>query len=190
MVEQLRQNAIEGPWETSERLLVCVGPDPLSMDVVRAASRLATGLNASWVAASVEIAGRAAADADRRGRRRRGAQSRAQPRRRHRAADRPRPAGRDSRLRAAREHHANRRRPVARELVAQARRPLAVRRAGPARRARRRPCRHRRSEEAARRRSRRGAWRRFAHEVRSPARARARGGVAVGRGGGRARRSC
>ncbi len=54
MVEQLRQNAIEGPWETSERLLVCVGPDPLSLDVVRAASRLATGLNASWVAASVE----------------------------------------------------------------------------------------------------------------------------------------
>ena len=54
MVEQLRQNAIEGPWETSERLLVCVGPDPRSMDVVRAASRLATGLNASWVAASVE----------------------------------------------------------------------------------------------------------------------------------------
>ena len=26
----LRQNAIEGPWPTAERILVCVGPDPLS----------------------------------------------------------------------------------------------------------------------------------------------------------------
>jgi two-component system sensor histidine kinase KdpD len=57
MVEQLRQGAIGGPWETSERLLVCVGPDALSMDVVRAASRLATGLNASWVAATVDRPG-------------------------------------------------------------------------------------------------------------------------------------
>ena len=57
MVEQLRQNAIEGPWETAERLLVCVGPDALSMDVVRAASRLATGLNASWVAVTVDAPG-------------------------------------------------------------------------------------------------------------------------------------
>jgi len=55
MVEQLRQNAIQGPWETSERLLVCVGPDAQSMDVVRAASRLATGLNATWVAVTVEL---------------------------------------------------------------------------------------------------------------------------------------
>ncbi len=61
MVEQLRQNAIEGPWETSERLLVCVGPDPLSLEVVRVASRLATGLNASWVAASVDTPAAAAA---------------------------------------------------------------------------------------------------------------------------------
>ena len=54
MVEQLRQNAIQGPWETAERLLVCVGADAQSMDVVRAASRLATGLNATWVAVTVE----------------------------------------------------------------------------------------------------------------------------------------
>ncbi|HYA72507.1 MAG TPA: sensor histidine kinase KdpD [Roseiarcus sp.] len=59
MVEQLRQGAIEGPWETAERLLVCVGPDALSMDVVRAASRLATGLNASWVAVTVDAPGHA-----------------------------------------------------------------------------------------------------------------------------------
>jgi two-component system, OmpR family, sensor histidine kinase KdpD len=58
MVDYLRQNAIEGPWETAERLLVCVGPDALSETVVRAASRLATGLNANWVAVTVQLAGR------------------------------------------------------------------------------------------------------------------------------------
>jgi two-component system, OmpR family, sensor histidine kinase KdpD len=57
MVDYLRQHAIEGPWETSERLLVCVGPDALSEAVVRTASRLATGLNASFVAVSVQLAG-------------------------------------------------------------------------------------------------------------------------------------
>jgi two-component system sensor histidine kinase KdpD len=58
MVDYLRQNAIQGPWETAERLLVCVGPDELSETVVRAASRLATGLNAGWVAVTVQLAGR------------------------------------------------------------------------------------------------------------------------------------
>ncbi len=54
MIEQLRQGAVQGPWETAERLLVCVGPDLLSQEVVRVASRLATGLNAGWVAVTVE----------------------------------------------------------------------------------------------------------------------------------------
>src|SRR5215469_7444100 len=40
MVDYLRQNAIEGPWETTERLLVCVGADTSSDGVVRAAARL------------------------------------------------------------------------------------------------------------------------------------------------------
>src|SRR5271168_4255987 len=62
MVDYLRQKAIEGPWETSERLLVCVGPDALSEAVVRTASRLATGLNASWVAVTVQQAGREETD--------------------------------------------------------------------------------------------------------------------------------
>ena len=57
MVEYLRQSAIEGPWETTERLLVCVGADDAVDVVVRAAARLATGLNASWVAITVERAG-------------------------------------------------------------------------------------------------------------------------------------
>ena len=54
MIDQLRQSAVLGPWETVERLLVCVGPDSLSQEVVRVASRLATGLNAGWVAVTVE----------------------------------------------------------------------------------------------------------------------------------------
>lgn len=53
MVDFLRQNAIEGPWATAERLLVLVGGDPLSQRVVRTASRLASGLNAPWLAVSL-----------------------------------------------------------------------------------------------------------------------------------------
>lgn len=37
-------------WPTSERILVCVGPSPSSASLVRAAKRLATGLNAPWLA--------------------------------------------------------------------------------------------------------------------------------------------
>lgn len=65
MVDYLRQHAIEGPWATSERLLVCVGPDASSDVVVRAAARLATGLNASWIALYVERPGEEERDADR-----------------------------------------------------------------------------------------------------------------------------
>lgn len=50
MLEQLRQQGIEGPWPTAERLLVCVGSDDLSETVVRTASRLATAQKAEWVA--------------------------------------------------------------------------------------------------------------------------------------------
>ncbi len=54
MVDFLRQSAIEGgPWATGERLLVCVGPDPMSENVVRIASRLASGLNARWLVVSL-----------------------------------------------------------------------------------------------------------------------------------------
>ncbi|MBT9373307.1 sensor histidine kinase KdpD [Rhizobium sp. CSW-27] len=61
MVDYLRQNAIEGPWAAGERLLVCVGPDELSEKVVRAASRLASGLNAAWIVVSIERADQATA---------------------------------------------------------------------------------------------------------------------------------
>lgn len=54
MVDFLRQNAIEGPWPTAERILVAVGSDPLAETVVRAAGRAASGLNAEWLALHVE----------------------------------------------------------------------------------------------------------------------------------------
>ncbi|MCF6371225.1 sensor histidine kinase [Rhizobium halophilum] len=54
MVDYLKQNAIDGPWATGERLLVCVGSDTLSEKVVRVASRLASGLNAPWMVVSIE----------------------------------------------------------------------------------------------------------------------------------------
>ncbi|WP_413989735.1 ATP-binding protein [Labrys okinawensis] len=63
MIAYLRQNAIEGPWETADRLLVCIGPDALSEKVVRTASRLADGLNAHWLVVTVERPGQDAADA-------------------------------------------------------------------------------------------------------------------------------
>lgn len=53
MVDFLRQSAVEGPWATGERLLVCVGPDTMSEKVVRTASRLASGLNARWLVISL-----------------------------------------------------------------------------------------------------------------------------------------
>lgn len=57
MVDHLRRNAIEGAWPTAERILVCVGADPSSENVVRAASRLANGLNAAWIAVTLERSG-------------------------------------------------------------------------------------------------------------------------------------
>jgi two-component system sensor histidine kinase KdpD len=57
MVAILRQNAIEGPWETSDYLLVCIGPDDRAELLVRTAGRMATKLNASWVVVHVERVG-------------------------------------------------------------------------------------------------------------------------------------
>jgi two-component system, OmpR family, sensor histidine kinase KdpD len=64
MVDFLRQGAIEGPWGTSERLLVCIGREPASTAVVRAAARLATGLDASWIAIHVEASNQRAPSAE------------------------------------------------------------------------------------------------------------------------------
>ena len=62
MVDYLRQNAIEGPWETSDNLLVCIAADAQAETVVRSGGRLATRLNASWVVVHVAPEGHEEAD--------------------------------------------------------------------------------------------------------------------------------
>ncbi len=52
-----REKAVEQPWATAERLLVCVGPSPTTSRVIRTAKRMAAALDAPWVAVSVDITG-------------------------------------------------------------------------------------------------------------------------------------
>lgn len=54
MREYRADQAIQGAWQTKERLLVCVGPDPGAANLVRGASRLAAKLDADWLAVYVE----------------------------------------------------------------------------------------------------------------------------------------
>ena len=63
--DYLRQQAIGGPWGASERLLVCIGDEDDSDMLVRKASRLATGLNGSFVAVHLARAGVEPMDATR-----------------------------------------------------------------------------------------------------------------------------
>ncbi|MCM2257405.1 MAG: two-component system sensor histidine kinase KdbD, partial [Vicinamibacteria bacterium] len=49
-------HAIAQTWPVAERILVCVRPNPESDRLVRAAGRMAMGLHAEWVVASVESA--------------------------------------------------------------------------------------------------------------------------------------
>ncbi len=44
----METESIPGPWPAAERLLVCVGPNPLGERLVRSARRLADELNAEW----------------------------------------------------------------------------------------------------------------------------------------------
>ncbi len=54
MREYRDRHAISATWAANERLLVCVGPDPLSMRLVRSAARMASALHAQWLAVYVE----------------------------------------------------------------------------------------------------------------------------------------
>lgn len=48
------RHAEERRWPTGERLMVCVGPSPFSARLIRAARRMAVGLQAQWYAVHVE----------------------------------------------------------------------------------------------------------------------------------------
>ncbi|HEX4481093.1 MAG TPA: sensor histidine kinase KdpD [Rudaea sp.] len=54
MREYRQDHSIRDTWAAGERILVCVGPDPLSERLVRAARRMATALHAEWLAVYVE----------------------------------------------------------------------------------------------------------------------------------------
>jgi two-component system sensor histidine kinase KdpD len=55
-----RRAAATEPWATSDRLLVCIGPSPTTARVIRTAKRMATALDADWLAVTVDVTGAAA----------------------------------------------------------------------------------------------------------------------------------
>jgi two-component system sensor histidine kinase KdpD len=57
LIERMQAQAIEGPWAAGERILACIGPDPVSPTVVRTAKRLADLMDAPWIAVTVERPG-------------------------------------------------------------------------------------------------------------------------------------
>jgi two-component system, OmpR family, sensor histidine kinase KdpD len=57
LIERMQAHAIEGPWAAGERILACIGPDPVSPTVVRTAKRLADLMDAPWLAVTVERPG-------------------------------------------------------------------------------------------------------------------------------------
>lgn len=54
MQEYMRAHNIEGPWPAAGRVLVCVSASPFSAQLIRAARRLAGGLQAELIAMHVE----------------------------------------------------------------------------------------------------------------------------------------
>ena len=54
MQSYMQAQAIPGPWPTTERIMVCVSPSPLSPRLVRAAKRRADRRHAEWLAIYVE----------------------------------------------------------------------------------------------------------------------------------------
>jgi two-component system sensor histidine kinase KdpD len=65
LVEHMQAQAIEGPWAAGERILACIGSDPISPTVVRTAKRLADLMDAPWLAVTVERPGSALGDTSR-----------------------------------------------------------------------------------------------------------------------------
>jgi two-component system sensor histidine kinase KdpD len=57
LIERMQAQAIEGPWAAGERILACIGPDPISPTVVRTAKRLADLMDAPWMAVTVDRPG-------------------------------------------------------------------------------------------------------------------------------------
>jgi two-component system sensor histidine kinase KdpD len=65
LIERMQAQAIEGPWAAGERILACIGPDPISPAVIRTAKRLADLMDAPWMAVTVERPGTSLSEAAR-----------------------------------------------------------------------------------------------------------------------------
>jgi len=58
-MESYRRDAgVREIWPAAERILVCIGPNPRSIRLIRAARRMAAGLRAEWIAVHVEASSR------------------------------------------------------------------------------------------------------------------------------------
>jgi two-component system sensor histidine kinase KdpD len=57
LAEYMREHKIEGPWPAAGRVMVCVSASPFSTQLIRAARRLATGLQSEWLAVHIETTG-------------------------------------------------------------------------------------------------------------------------------------
>ncbi|MCK9363707.1 MAG: sensor histidine kinase KdpD [Syntrophales bacterium] len=54
-MESYRRDAgVQDIWPAAERILVCIGPNPRSIRLIRAARRIAAGFRAEWIAVHVE----------------------------------------------------------------------------------------------------------------------------------------
>jgi len=49
-----RESGVKTLWPAAERIMVCIGPSPFSMRLVRAARRMSAALKTPWIAAYVE----------------------------------------------------------------------------------------------------------------------------------------
>jgi len=54
----MKEHHIDGPWPAAGRVMVCVSASPFSAQLIRAARRLATGLQAEWLAVHIETTGK------------------------------------------------------------------------------------------------------------------------------------
>ena len=52
--EYMREHEIAGPWPAAERVMVCVSASPFAAQIIRAAHRLAAGLQAELIALHIE----------------------------------------------------------------------------------------------------------------------------------------
>lgn len=52
--DYMQENRIPGPWKSTQRILIGIGPNPASAGLIRWARRIAYTMEASWIAVNVE----------------------------------------------------------------------------------------------------------------------------------------